>query len=296
MNDRAKSKMQLLQELKRLSDRMTKILVSITDGFIAVNCEGHIEYVNPAAQKILDRSELVGKRLWDALPFNPVFNENIEKANTLQEAVHFEAFSQAAQCWLEAHCYPSKEGFSIYFRDISERKLAESKRQIERQRLYTLLDGLPSLVSLHAPDNTLRFANRYYNEVFGEHGGRPCYEVFLERKEPCEYCPTRLTFEENRPHQWEHEYHGKIFEFHEHPFIDIDGSPLVVKIGIDITERKRAEQEIARLDRLNLVGEMAAGIAHEVRNPMTTVRGFLQMLGAKAEPPDKEGVLFAYDQ
>jgi PAS domain S-box-containing protein len=51
----------------------------------------------------------------------------------------------------------------------------------------------------------------------------------------------------------------------------------------DITERKQFEQEIVRLDRLNLVGEMAAGIAHEIRNPMTVVRGYLQLLQAKEE-------------
>lgn len=45
----------------------------------------------------------------------------------------------------------------------------------------------------------------------------------------------------------------------------------------DITERKQYERELARLDRLNLIGEMAAGIGHEVRNPLTTVRGFLQL-------------------
>jgi len=49
----------------------------------------------------------------------------------------------------------------------------------------------------------------------------------------------------------------------------------------DITERKLYERELARLDRLNLVGEMAAGIGHEVRNPMTTVRGFLQLYREK---------------
>ena len=49
----------------------------------------------------------------------------------------------------------------------------------------------------------------------------------------------------------------------------------------DITERKMYERELARLDRLNLVGEMAAGIGHEVRNPMTTVRGFLQLYRGK---------------
>jgi PAS domain S-box-containing protein len=51
----------------------------------------------------------------------------------------------------------------------------------------------------------------------------------------------------------------------------------------EMTERKQMEKEIARLDRLNLVGEMAAGIGHEIRNPMTTVKGFLQLLSAKEE-------------
>jgi len=49
----------------------------------------------------------------------------------------------------------------------------------------------------------------------------------------------------------------------------------------DITERKQYERELARLDRLNLIGEMAAGIGHEVRNPLTTVRGFLQLFKDK---------------
>lgn len=45
----------------------------------------------------------------------------------------------------------------------------------------------------------------------------------------------------------------------------------------DITERVKMFNEMARLDRLNLVGQMAASIGHEVRNPLTTVRGFLQL-------------------
>ena len=49
----------------------------------------------------------------------------------------------------------------------------------------------------------------------------------------------------------------------------------------DISERKKTEAELQRLDRLNTVGEMAAAIGHEVRNPMTTVRGYLQMFQRK---------------
>jgi PAS domain S-box-containing protein len=53
--------------------------------------------------------------------------------------------------------------------------------------------------------------------------------------------------------------------------------------SLDITEYRKMEKELSRLDRLNLVGEMAASIGHEVRNPMTTVRGYLQMLKQQEE-------------
>jgi len=51
----------------------------------------------------------------------------------------------------------------------------------------------------------------------------------------------------------------------------------------DLTDLKHTEKEMARLDRLNLIGQMAASIGHEVRNPMTTIRGFLQYFGRKQE-------------
>ena len=50
----------------------------------------------------------------------------------------------------------------------------------------------------------------------------------------------------------------------------------------DVSERKLLEKEISRFERLNLIGQMMASIAHEIRNPMTTVRGFLQLFREKA--------------
>lgn len=58
----------------------------------------------------------------------------------------------------------------------------------------------------------------------------------------------------------------------------VNEEPFYQSIIRDITERKRFEKEMVRLERLNLIGQMAAGIGHEIRNPMTTVRGFLQLL------------------
>jgi len=57
----------------------------------------------------------------------------------------------------------------------------------------------------------------------------------------------------------------------------------VVMVFRDITETKRLEENMARLDKLNVVGQMAAGIAHEIRNPMTVVNGFLQLLSINSE-------------
>jgi signal transduction histidine kinase len=51
----------------------------------------------------------------------------------------------------------------------------------------------------------------------------------------------------------------------------------------DISERRRLEREFRRLDRLDLSAQLAAGIGHEIRNPLTTVRGFLQFLGMKPD-------------
>ncbi len=60
--------------------------------------------------------------------------------------------------------------------------------------------------------------------------------------------------------------------------IELDGEICILSQFIDLTERRHMENEMTRLAQLNLVGEMAASIAHEIRNPMTTVRGYLQLL------------------
>ncbi len=64
-------------------------------------------------------------------------------------------------------------------------------------------------------------------------------------------------------------YSGEPFDNH--------GERCMLSTMVDITELRQIEVEMTRLSRLNLVGEIAASIGHEIRNPMTSVRGFLQM-------------------
>jgi len=51
----------------------------------------------------------------------------------------------------------------------------------------------------------------------------------------------------------------------------------------EVEKRERIEQEVVKLERFNIIGQLAAGLGHEVRNPMTTIRGFLQMLQNKTD-------------
>lgn len=60
--------------------------------------------------------------------------------------------------------------------------------------------------------------------------------------------------------------------------LKINGEECTLYLFADQTECRQLELEILRLERLNLIGEVAASIAHEIRNPMTTVRGYLQVL------------------
>jgi PAS domain S-box-containing protein len=126
-----------------------------------------------------------------------------------------------------------------------ELRSANEQLRTERQRFNDVLDDLPAYLILLTPDYHVSFANRYFEEHFGKSEGRRCYEYLFHRTEPCEICVTYRTLKENRPVQWE--WTGpdqRNYDIHDFPFTDVDGSNLILEMGIDITERKQAEAEL----------------------------------------------------
>lgn len=155
--------------------------------------------------------------------------------------------------------------------------------EMQQHKLLSLIDGLPGIVWLQKPDFTIHFANHNFRQFYGEPANRCCYEIMAGRTEPCENCPTAMVLETRSPFHWEQQFYGdRVYDIYERYF-SVDGTPLVLKMGVDITEKKRTQEEMQRLDSLGLLGKMAAGIAHEVRNPLTTVRGFLQLMKGKED-------------
>ena len=130
-------------------------------------------------------------------------------------------------------------------REVSEHLGLEEKIKAERKRLYSIFNLFPGLIYLQAPDYSIRFANRRFIEQYGEPKGRLCYEAIWNRKEPCENCPTFKVFDTKEPEVWEskHPTDGSAYLVFDYPFVDIDGSLLVLEISLDISERKMVEEE-----------------------------------------------------
>lgn len=168
-------------------------------------------------------------------------------------------------------------------KEIMDRQRAEEALEAEHHRTLSLLERLPASVFLITPGYEIVFTNIFIEEMYGKLlNKRPCYEILHGLNAPCGDCPMEDVLKTNASVERECvTISGRSIHNFYYPFVDIDGSLLILALGIDVTEQKHLNVEIARLDRLNLVGEMAAGIGHEIRNPMTTVRGFLQMLGEK---------------
>ncbi len=136
-------------------------------------------------------------------------------------------------------------GYVITLTDITALKETKKTLEIDQLRFFSLLNELPGYVVLQAPDYSIRFANRYFRKIFGDTDGRLCYETMHGYSSPCKNCPTFRVFETKSTVTWEWTSPaGRVYQVYDYPFVDIDGSPLVLELGIDISDRKQVENEL----------------------------------------------------
>lgn len=139
----------------------------------------------------------------------------------------------------------NREKLSSYL--VQQAVTREQSVQAERQRLLGVLEALPAMVSLRGPDHKIPFANRGFREKFGDPGDRRCYEMRFGRTEPCEDCETFLPLKTGTPHHREVSFPDNTrMEAYDFPFTDLDGSALILEMGVDVTERRQAEAELQR--------------------------------------------------
>ena len=117
---------------------------SITDGFLVLDRNWRYSYFNETGARMIGvrREDMIGGCVWDLFPHahGTKFYEGYHRAVATGKPVHFEEFyPEPLHKWLECHCYPSDEGLSVYFHDITERKRTESELQrLAQQRQLAL--------------------------------------------------------------------------------------------------------------------------------------------------------------
>jgi PAS domain S-box-containing protein len=139
----AEERERLLAQERAARERTTDILESISDAFYAVDSDWCLTYVNNRAEEIWGRprEELLGKNVWEEFPEEEGSESYRQIRRAMQEGVTtgFEEFSPGLNAWVAGRAYPSREGLSVYFRDVSERKRAEESlgrvKEAERNRI-----------------------------------------------------------------------------------------------------------------------------------------------------------------
>src|SRR5258705_4202843 len=116
-----------------------EIFERISDAFVALDKNWCYTYMNKKAGEIFNRDpgKMIGKHIWTEFPegIDQSFYKAYMKAMMEQQYVYLEGYYLPYDRWFENHIYPSPEGLSIYFRDVTEKKKAELLLQENEQRL-----------------------------------------------------------------------------------------------------------------------------------------------------------------
>ncbi|WP_416668050.1 PAS domain S-box protein [Egbenema bharatensis] len=144
-------------------NQITNILESIADAFFALNQEWQFTYLNQQAEELLQRrrEDLLGRVLWDEFPeaIDSPFYQEYHRAVAEQVTVRFEAFYPPLNQWFEVQAYPAREGLSVYFRNINQRKESERTLRDTLSLQRAMLNSANYSIISTSVDGTIRTFN-----------------------------------------------------------------------------------------------------------------------------------------
>lgn len=178
--------------------------------------------------------------------------------------------------------------------------VVESARLFEQvalaeQELENIFESISDKVFFTTKDYVIKKINKAVSERLGkppeEIIGKKCYEVLHGRSEPRRKCPHHKTIEAKKPFvgELEEPYLGGTFLTSSSPIFDSTGEFIgTVNVMRDITEIKKLQQQLVMAQRMAALGEVAARVAHDIRNPLVSIGGFARRLERNLEGNFKE--------
>ncbi len=162
--------------------------------------------------------------------------------------------------------------------------------KMDKQQKEIILGGISERVMYQDTDMKILWGNRVAGESFGlspeELVGRYCYEVCQRRNGLCAGCPAEKTAKTGQQHEAEITTRdGKVWFIRAYPVRRAKGDVFgIVHVALEISERKHLEEELLRMQRMQVVGGLISKIAHDINNALAAVAGHSAVLLRRLDP------------
>ena len=286
------------EQLRQASQYSRSLIEASLDPLVTISPEGKITDINEATIKVtgVPREGLIGS------DFSKYFTEP-EKATEGYRQVFEKGFvtdypltirhknGSLVEVLYNASVYKDTRGnvLGVFAaaRDITERKRAEEKVNQAKILLQSVFDGISEPLMMVEKDLRVKVLNqaalRYFRVNSTDKAiGRTCYELTDGRCQQCDQCALNLAISKDKTVDFERRGlfdPDRIEHVTVYPLDEADGgiAGAIIHIG-DLTETRKLEQHMTRVDRLSSLGQLSAGIAHEIRNPLAGINLFVDVL------------------
>jgi PAS domain S-box-containing protein len=173
-------------------------------------------------------------------------------------------------------------------------ELSENERKFRKlsQEFHTLLNAISDTLILLSPEMEVLWTNRgnalELNETLSDAVGQYCYKLLHDRSAPPEDCPITRCFDTGEKEVAVVTHNGAVLDIRAFPIKEAERVSSVLMLVSDITEKMAMQAEAMLAGHMASLGELAAGVAHEINNPITGIINYGQILVNECSPESME--------